>query len=501
MENNTLKVSIDSKTKKSVVFPIVISGSIILLMMVFGVLMLLGQGNLLEINPGMFYKIMTIHGTGMVGAGALAGSAIMWYFLMQYVPLKQVAFTTNFVFFLIGVSMVLVGIFAFDFAGGWTFLYPLPAISGGMWGKTAATLYLSGMLVIGTGFLILFLEVSRAIMKEYGSFSNALGWPYILGKKTGYGPPAAVVASTMVCIVDITALIAGASILIMSIINIFISSFTIDPLLAKNLIYAFGHIFANSIIYMGVIAVYELLSRYTNRPWKSNKIFLIAWNMSTLFTIIIYPHHLLMDTVMPKWMLIIGQVLSYMNGMPVLVVTAYGALMIIYYSGIKWDVASSFLFLSMFGWVIGVVPAIVDATIVINHVMHNTKWVPGHFHMYMGIGACAMIIGFMYYLTKVEGGRTDRGVDRIALWFYLLFFLGVTGSFLFSGKVSAPRRWAEHYPEWIAADVAGAIFGMVVTFCFLLFMVRYIHYASKIGKLVSLNDEYSSEQIRLKKHA
>ena len=28
-------------------------------------------------------------------------------------------------------------------------------------------------------------------------------------------------------------------------------------------------------------------------------------------------------------------------------------------------------------WVVGVVPAIVDATIVVNHVMHNTKWVPG----------------------------------------------------------------------------------------------------------------------------
>src|SRR5690606_33762011 len=149
-----------------------------------------------------------------------------------------------------------------------------------------------------------------------------LGWSIVFGKEKGYGPPAAVVASTMVAIVNTTALIAGATVLIMNLINLFIPSIMIDPMLAKNLTYAFGHIFANSIIYMGVIAVYEILATYTNRPWKANRPFLIAWNCSTLFTITIYTHHLLMDFAMPKWMIIIGQVLSYANGLPVLVVTA-----------------------------------------------------------------------------------------------------------------------------------------------------------------------------------
>jgi cytochrome c oxidase subunit I len=489
---NTLHVAIDSKTKKTIVFPLVFSGAIILLMMFFGVLMLLGQGKLLELNPGMFYKIMTLHGTGMIGISALAGSCIVWYFLKQYVSISTTIFRLNFVCFLIGVAMVLTGIFAYDFAGAWTFLYPLPAISGGMWGKTAAALFLGGMLLIGTGFLILFLEAARAIIKEYGSLASALGWPQILGKQTGFGPPPTVVASTMVCIVDITALITGAAILTMSLINVFVPSFMIDPLLAKNLTYAFGHVFANSIIYMGVIVVYELLPRYTGRPWKSNKIFLIAWNISTLFTMIVYPHHLLLDFVMPKWMIIIGQVFSYMNGLPVLVVTAFGALMIVYRSGIKWDVASSFLYLSIFGWVIGVFPAIIDATIVVNHIMHNTKWVPGHFHMYMGLGSCAMIIGFMYYLTRVEGGRIDNKFDFLTFWLYVLAFLGLTGSFLFSGKASAPRRWAEHFPEWIPADVVGAFFGIAVTLTFLVFLVRFTNYSRNIGSKIIHSDDIGS---------
>lgn len=488
----SLRADIDPKTKRIVVFPLALSGALVLLMMIVGVLMLLCQGKLLVLDNRLFYKIMTLHGTGMIGAAALAVSSIMWYFLSQYVPLKRAVFQLYIILFLVGVAMVLVSIFSFDFAGAWTFLYPLPAISGGMWGKTGAALYLGGMLVIGTAFLIFFLEAARAIINVYGSLAASLGWPQILGRKDGFGPPPTVVASTMVCIVDIIALITGASVLVMSLINLAMPSFKIDPLLAKNLTYSFGHIFANSTIYMGVIVVYELLPRYTGRPWKSNKIFLIAWNFSTLFTILVYPHHLLMDTVMPKWMLIMGQALSYLNGIPALAVTAVGTLMIIYRSGIKWDVAASFLFLSIFGWVIGVFPAIIDATIVINHVMHNTKWVPGHFHMYMGIGACSMILGFMYYLTKVEGGRVDRKFDFLTLWLFVLTLLGLTGSFLFSGKTSAPRRWAEHLPEWIPADVVAAFFGIAVTLTFLLFVVRFLNYSSKIGSKVTNTDDFGT---------
>ena len=42
----------------------------------------------------------------------------------------------------------------------------------------------------------------------------------------------------------------------------------------------------------------------------------------------IFPHHLLMDFAFPQWMLVMGQVIGYLNTVPILVVTGYGALMI-----------------------------------------------------------------------------------------------------------------------------------------------------------------------------
>jgi len=456
---------------------LMVAGLTILAMVVFGILMLLTQGGVMDASPQAFYQYLTIHGTGMIGAAALAAAAVMWYFLRNYVQLSKKSFNINLSLFLVGLVMVVVGVFSFEYAGGWTFLYPLPALSAGIWGTVGALLYLFGMLVLGTGFILFYIDTGRAIIKKYGSLGKGLGWDVISGKKSEEDAPSStVVASTMVTIVNTTGLIAGATVIIMNIIHVINPSFTFDPLLAKNLTYAFGHIFANATIYMGVIAVYEILSRKTNRPWKANKPFLIAWTMSTVLTMLVYPHHLLMDTVMPNWILVLGQVLSFMNGLPVLVITAYGALMIVYKSGIKWDTGSKLIFISMLGWSIGVVPAIIDSAIIVNNVMHNTKWVPGHFHMYMGLGIVAMIFGFMYYLGENEQHIRSGFMDKLAFIFYSVGFIGVSGGFLTSGALSVPRRFASYIPDWMAPAVFGAGSGVLVMLAIIIFVIYFIRY-------------------------
>lgn len=477
MENN-----IHPLAKKGVIWYLMTTSLVLILMMVFGVIMLLNQGNMVKISAEWFYQIMTAHGTGMIGAAALGGTAIMWYFLSKYIKLNPIIFLMNLCLAFVAVIMILISVFVFHFSDAWTFLYPLPAQSVKFNGMAGALLYLFGMLILGIGFLIMYLYLAARIKKEYGGLLKALGWDYIFRGKQGYGPPAAVVATAMVIITNTTAIVAGAIVLVASILNILNPAIVMDPMIAKHLTYAFGHIFANCTIYMAVIAVYEVLAQYTQRPWKSNKVFLIAWNFSTLFTLMIYTHHLLMDFAVPKWMLIIGQVFSHANGLPVMVVTAYGALMIVYRSGIKWDFSSSLFFLSMFGWVAGAIPAIIDATIVVNHVMHNTKWVPGHFHTYMGMGVIAMILGFMYYFNQTEGRVTHKRIDTFSISLYFAFFAGVVGSFLYAGSISAPRRWAEHLPEWVLSDQVGAISGIFVVLATVLITVRFFAGLKNVGK-------------------
>ena len=103
----------------------------------------------------------------------------------------------------------------------------------------------------------------------------------------------------MVVIVNVVSILSGAVVLVLTLVNLFNPAFVLDALLVKNLIYVFGHIFINATIYQAIIVVYELLPRYTGRPWKVTKPFLGAWTVSTLLVISVYPHHLLMDFVMP----------------------------------------------------------------------------------------------------------------------------------------------------------------------------------------------------------
>ncbi len=453
---------------------LITAAAVLLLMMSFGLLMRLEQAQLINLGPLSFYELMTLHGAGMVGIAGIAGAAIMWHFLRQYVDLSRTIFVANLVLFIVGVVMILAGVLLGNFHGAWTFLYPMPSKSMGMWSPGAAALFMGGLLVIGVGFLLLHLDVARAIIARYGNFSRALGWPQLFGVDDGHAPPPTVVASTMVTIVNVAGLVVGASILVMMLVNLYVPGFAIDALLAKGMIYFFGHVFINATIYMAVIAVYEILPRYTQRPWKANKVFLASWTASTLMVIFIFPHHLLMDFAFPTWFLVMGHVIGYLNTFPILVVTGYGALMIVFRSGIRWDMASMLLFVSLFGWAAGAMPAFIDGTITVNYVMHNTMWVPGHFHTYLLLGMVAMVFGFMYYLGKPNQTAGDSVIDRAAFWAFTIGSLGFTLTFLYSGKQSVARRYAVHLPEWVPYDRIGSLFAAVVLTASLVFVVRFL---------------------------
>ncbi|CAA7624973.1 cbb3-type cytochrome c oxidase subunit I [Magnetospirillum sp. SS-4] len=437
-------------------------GAVLLLMMVLGLLMRLNQGGLVTLPPELFYQSMTVHGTGMVGVAGIGGAAVLWHFLGRYVRLTTWVFVFNLVTFVIGAAMILSADFIGGFAAAWTFLFPLPANAGGQWEDWAAAVHLGGLLLIGTGFLLFHLDTARAILGRYGSLTRALGWPSLFGSDP-QPPPATVVASTMVLIVNILGLVFGASVLVISLINLMVPQFAIDAMIAKNMIYFFGHVFINATIYMAVIAVYELLPEYTGRPWKPNRPFLAAWTLSTVLVMVAYPHHLLMDFGMPRWVLIVGQIVSYISGLPILVVTAFGALMIVFRSGLRWDLGAGLLFVGVFGWAAGVIPAIIDATIIVNSVMHNTLWVPGHFHSYLLLGQVAMLLGFACWLGKASGGTSpSRLFNALAFWLFVGGGIGLTQSFLYSGRSGVPRRFAEYLPEWIGQARIGALSAALV---------------------------------------
>ena len=472
----TQKVSADVPVPAlaSIWLTMALSGIVFVIMMVFGLIMKLTQGGLVGLEPVYFYQVMTAHGIGMVGTAGLSGAAIMWYFLSRHVELNSWVYNAMLGLFLIGVVLILGSIFIGGFAGAWTFLYPLPNHSGGVWEPSAAAVYLVGLALVGVGFLLFYLETGRAIIVRYGNLGRALGWPLLITGSQEDLPPPTVVASAAVTIFNSIGIVVGAAVIAISLVNIYEPSFSIEPLLAKNMIYFFGHIFINASIYMSVIAVYEIIPEYTGRPWKTSRVFVASWSAIVLFVMAVYPHHLLQDTVMPAWALVMGQIISYLSGLPLIAVTAFSLLAYLRHSNMRWDLASALLVTGVFGWTAGSIPAIMDGMIAVNKVMHNTLWVPGHFHFYLLLGEVAMTWGFMAWLTRASSGERLVGANYAAYIAYLLGGIGFTMAFLVGGASSIPRRWAVHAPEWIGNDHVSVLFAALTILGAVAFLTRYL---------------------------
>jgi len=443
------------------------------LMMLIGLSMRMSQATWLVVPPDWFYRLLTIHGSGMVGTCVMAATAVMWFFLRKYVRLHLWAFATNYVLFLLGALCIIASVFIGGYAGLWTFLYPLPSHGMGMWSPLAAALFMLGYLLIGVGELIFYLDAAAGIIKVYGNFGRALGWHWLFGGTVDPNHPKAVVASTSMIIANTLGILAGAIVLIMCLVHIFFGV-NLDALLVKALIFWFGHMYINAAIYMGVIAIYELLPRYTGKPYPLTRTFLWSWASTTVFVTVVFGHHLLMDYAVPHWFLVLGQITSWTSGFPVFLVTAWGGLSNIYQANMQqWKMPARLMILSLFGWVAGGFCAILDSTMRFNLVMHNTQWVPGHFHSYLLIGVLAMVLALMYHVIGERQQKlSDSGGDRAVFQIYVGGALIFLFAFLDAGRLSVPRRMATHLPAWLFTDELGSIGGILVVLAMLYFAIR-----------------------------
>jgi cytochrome c oxidase subunit 1 len=449
--------------------------ALFLVMMLLGLAMRGTQATWVDVSITLFYRIMTMHGAGMVGTMSLATTAVMWFFLRKYVHLHLWTFLTNYVLFMIGALCIIWSVFVGGFAGAWTFLYPLPVHSMGLWSVGSAALFMVGYLLIGVGLLIFYLDAAAGIIRRFGNLGRGLGLQWLFGGDIDPDHPKTVVASTMVVIANSLGLLAGAVVLVMCLINAYDPAAVLNALLAKNLIYWFGHMIINATIYAGVIAIYELLPRYTGKPYGISRIFLWSWALSCVFVVIVFPHHLLMDYAQPRWLMVIGQIVSYGAGFPVFLVTAYGVLTNIHRSGIRWKMPSMLAVLAVFGWAAGIVPAIIDGTIRVNMVMHNTQWVPGHFHFYLLLGVLPMILMLLYHVAGSHAqAPRNTATDRISLLVYVVGGLAFCMVFLYAGHMSVARRYAIHLPEWVPYDKAGSVAAVLVVLGMLLLVARIV---------------------------
>lgn len=437
----------EKATRAITVMWIATAGTLFTFFALLGLLMRLIQATGV-LTDQWFYAIMTLHGAGMVGTTLMGLAAIVWYLVSDQLPVSVRVNQITYFMTSVAVVLVLIATLVGKFGPGWTFLYPLPAQPGLVpgWDPNWAYLYYIAMALVTLAFALWGADILRAGIKRFGDPGRMFGVDILTNRIKPEDPNATtptIIAAGVMAIEGVLTAIPGTVIIVLVIIHSADLSFDVPMLFAKNLIYFTGHMLVNFDIYLGAAIVYALMPVYTKRPWHATKPTVAAWLFIIVAIILPYFHHLYMDFAEPTGLAVVGQTLSYFSVIPSAVVTIFGTVIIVYRSGIKWSPAPLFLFAGIVGWTVGGVGALLDSTIIVNQVMHNTLWVPAHFHTYMALGAVLFLLGAVYHLTPILTGKSPN--DFIGRYGSRLLLIGgwiVVLTFFASGVLSIPRRYA-----------------------------------------------------------
>lgn len=409
-----------------------------------GLLMRLTQGELIKVSPGYFYAMMTLHGLGMAGIlYSIAFAALFYLIATRYARLSLTLGYILYGMIVLGILGLVVATLFGKFAAGWYVLYPLPFV-GATWTKWSTGLTIISLIILGVAWLIGCIHVVYALSKEYGGFTQLIGWQYLGKEPPSRELPPLVMITTVSLVPGIMAYIAGAVMLIMYLMKFLESSLTFDPLLMKNLTFFFGHTLVNITMYCGVGWLYCLLPEFTGREWKCTKLVVYSWNATFLVILFAYFHHLYMDFAQPVGIQMFGQLASYFSAIPATAVTMFGVMAQVYHSKIKWGAIPTLFLLGTAGWAIGGIAAVIDSTIYVNEVMHNTLWVPAHFHTYMLVGVVLFILAFLFYLAAPSEGQGESAPVGPGLGLFVGGAYGFLLMFYLGGMYSIPRRFSTY---------------------------------------------------------
>ncbi len=448
--------------------------ALVVVMGVLGLIMRLTQATVIHLSPGWFYRLLTLHGTGMITAALLVGMGALWYVLHASVPLRPGRMLVTYALTVAGGVAVMVATLDGGFGAGWAFLPPLPFYPAGQWSGWSESLFFVGNLLVGAGFAVFCIDVLEQTTTTYGGLTRTLGWHYLRGREEKAPPPQAI-AATVVAIDGLLASVVGTTILIGLLGRTYDHSVGIDALVAKNLVYFFGHSVANLTIYLAAAVIYVLVPRYAGRPYETTKVFVAGWAASLVFIATAYSHHLYMDFVQPTWADIVSETVSYAALIPVAVITIYSMTMLIWGSRYHWTLASTLLYIGFTGWAIGGTGAVIDSIIPFNFRFHNTDWVVAHFHTYLILCVVVWALAFLAHLLERDAGKTSsRGARTWTVALILVGGYGLTGTWFVEGTLGVPRRYAIQPPGTSGYSLVGASFALLLALGFLSFFAQLL---------------------------
>ena len=428
-----------------------------------GVLMRDSQAGLGRLHPNFYYAIMTAHGLGaFVGWAGFAVMGLAWWVLHEAgFPVRGFGLLLarlTWWLMVLGVAGIVITTLLMNFGASWVFLYPLPLYGAGEWGKWASALFSFSVLLAGLAIVTWCLGILTTVLgpglhavskNVFNRFGVSIGFGYLWPRRFATNPrsvPYPVIPLAVIGLDMIVATLPLAVLLVIQIVEAFSPGVTVDPLLAKNILWWFGHPVVYLLLFPAAALYYWLVPRYAGRPLVAGNVIAVAWTVAVIANVFVFAHHVYLDY--PQNSIQSGintamQPITYALVLPS-ALSLYSLGFTIYRSEFRWTPASAALFLGLVGWLLAGLSGIVNATIVFDVAVHNTLWVVGHFHHMALLNIGLLIFGATYALLPELTGKALYS-ERLAWWHVgLTFTAGMTAFalWLVQGLEGAPRRFA-----------------------------------------------------------
>ncbi len=416
-----------------------------------GFIVRLSQTGALGNVPQLYYTLMTLHGmAAFVGWGCFVAMGLTWYTLVKHLdsPLHSTKLVM-FIYwnFMVGVLLLVVAALFGNFGGSWVFLYPLSFY--GYWENWAAFMWNLGVALAGISIILYGVEILLTIKKAGFGLLDALGFEILKPSKWKEGEkrvPLPIVPLAVIGWGMIIATLPFAYLLVYTLLEFMDLVPRMDTLLAKNMLWWFGHPVVYLILFPVVSFMYSIVMDYTGHDIIGEKWAKSAWFVATVVQNFIGAHHVYADLAQQQWVHAISEVGTYAIILPSLV-SIFSITGTIYLYKFKWDVASSYVFVSLTFWLLAGMSGWVNATIALNEFVHNSLWVVAHFHTMAVLALSTLLFGMAFHIMDQYKGVYSKKMAKDALIVYVVSGVGFVHLWFIQGLWGGIRRSYRSTPE------------------------------------------------------
>ena len=416
-----------------------------------------------RVGDNFWYALMTAHGLGaFVGWAGFAVMGLSWWVLAGVgFPVRgfgvAMARVTWWLMVLGVLGVILTTVFM-GFGASWVFLYPLPFYGSGNWGDWATGLFSFSVLLVGLAIVTWCFGILHTVCNReaLGSVSNSIGkrlglsfgWGFLMPRTFASKRPVpyAVIPLAVIAIDMIIATLPLAGLLIWQILQSMDVVGPANVLLAKNILWWFGHPVVYLLLFPAVAAYYWLIPRYAGRALVAGHVIAIAWTVAVIANVFVWAHHLYLDYPSGTPQAQINTAMQPITFALVLpsALSLYSLAFTIYRSRFRWTPASTALFFGLVGWLLAGLSGVVNATIALDVAVHNTLWIVGHFHHMAMLNIGLLIFGAVYALLPELCGKAlySEKLAWVHVWTTFVVGMIVYGLWLVQGLNGAPRRWS-----------------------------------------------------------